>query len=200
MSNLGKYESAHPLRRLLLNRFLRRARILAPGPDHNVLDVGTGEGMFWRESQPPVLAGVDLRHEALEAAVREIGLLPAVADATQLPYAAATFDLVTAIEVLEHLPNPEAALDEIRRVTKGRIVISTPWEPWFSLATLVGGGRHFRRLGREEEHIQAFGPRDHRRMLEQRFSDVRVTTVFPWILSEAHVDRGGLNRSSESQS
>lgn len=150
--------------------------------------------MFWHQSRPPLLAGIDLRHEALVSAVQAVGLLPAIADANRLPYPSASFDLVTAIEVLEHLPNPEATLDEIRRVTKSRIVISTPWEPWFSLATLVGGGRHFRRLGREGEHIQAFGPRDHRRMLEQRFGDVRVTTVFPWILSEAHVERDGLSR------
>ena len=194
MSNLGKYESTNPLRRYLLNRFLRRARSTANGEHERVLDVGTGEGLFWAESRPDVLVGVDLRPDALSVAAEGVGVLPTIADASHLPFEDGSYGLVTAIEVLEHLATPEAALDEIRRVTCARAVISTPWEPWFSLATLVGSGRHLRRLGREEEHVQAFGPRDHQRMLNARFCDVRVRTVFPWILSEAHVAPGGLSQ------
>ena len=49
-------------------------------------------------------------------------------DAATLPFAGDTFDLVLCTEVLEHVPNPDAALEEIRRVLKrhGSFILTTP--------------------------------------------------------------------------
>jgi SAM-dependent methyltransferase len=51
----------------------------------------------------------------------------AVADAVQLPFAPATFDLITLWDVLEHLPDPHAAVTEIHRLLRpgGRLVLTT---------------------------------------------------------------------------
>ncbi len=53
-------------------------------------------------------------------------------DATRLPFAADTFDKIIASEVMEHIPDDEAALDELTRVLKpgGTIAVTIPaWLP-----------------------------------------------------------------------
>ncbi len=53
-------------------------------------------------------------------------------DATDLPFAAATFDRVIASEVLEHIPDDETALRELSRVLRpdGTIAVTVPsWLP-----------------------------------------------------------------------
>ena len=50
-------------------------------------------------------------------------------DATTLPFPDDSFDLVLAIEALEHVPRPEAALTELARVCSGTFIGSVPFEP-----------------------------------------------------------------------
>lgn len=188
MSNKGKYESRNPLKRALLDRFLRRVASHIDPEVSSVLDIGTGEGLFWERSPLSLsVVGIDIRQDALVEA-RQLGnLYPARASATALPFADASFDLVVAMEILEHLPSPEAALREIRRVAGSNVLITVPWEPWFSLGVLFGSGEHWRRLGREPEHINAFGPNDIRELVSERFGEVRVSTCAPWLIVQASV-------------
>ncbi len=53
---------------------------------------------------------------------------------TQLPYAAASFDLVVSSQVIEHIANPRYFLKEVRRVLKptGGCLIATPNKELFS--------------------------------------------------------------------
>lgn len=50
-------------------------------------------------------------------------------NAEELPFADSEFDAVWSIAVLEHIPNPERALDEIRRVLKpnGLLLLKPAW-------------------------------------------------------------------------
>ncbi len=105
--------------------------------------------------------------------------------ALALPFADRSFDTVTAIEILEHLMDPIGAITELSRVAREGVIVSVPWEPWFSLLVLMGSGSHPRRLGREPEHVQAFGPSELRSLLEDRFSSVQVSTCFPWLVGRA---------------
>jgi hypothetical protein len=97
-------------------------------------------------------------------------------------------DLVTCIEVLEHLPGVAPAVAELARVSGDRCVMSVPWEPWFRLGNL-GRGKNLRRLGNDPEHVQWFTPRRLRRALEASFGDVRVVRAFPWLVAEARRPR-----------
>ena len=56
------------------------------------------------------------------------------ADALELPFAGETFDAVVATEILEHLPEPAAALVEIRRVLApgALVIVTTPNARYFS--------------------------------------------------------------------
>jgi SAM-dependent methyltransferase len=100
-----------------------------------LLDVGCNVGAFLRhchEAYPAIrLAGVEVNSETLEAARRNVPEADLhVAGAADLPFADETFDYVTCIEVLEHIPAELRAqsLSEMHRVLKpgGRLALRVP--------------------------------------------------------------------------
>ncbi|WP_366871121.1 class I SAM-dependent methyltransferase [uncultured Ruegeria sp.] len=73
--------------------------------------------------RPPNVHGIDLSPEMLARAaveMRQAGLMPELrqADILSMPFADASFDVVMAAHVIEHLPEPQLALREMMRVLK----------------------------------------------------------------------------------
>ncbi len=96
-----------------------------------ILDVASGAGfglqMLRRAQSRPI--GLDYDAAALhEIRSLEVNARLVRADATCLPLASATIDLVVSFETLEHVSDARAMVLEIRRVLKrgGRLVLSTP--------------------------------------------------------------------------
>jgi SAM-dependent methyltransferase len=92
------------------------------------LDVGSGSGYL--QDVVDDYTGLDISPSA-----RRFYHKPFVAgSATALPFSDNTFDTIWTIWVLEHVPNPEQALREIRRVAKdGSLLFLAPaWDvtPW----------------------------------------------------------------------
>jgi ubiquinone/menaquinone biosynthesis C-methylase UbiE len=106
--------------------------LLAPRTSDRVLEVGCGAGHLLARVPAGRLFGVDLAHGLLQRARARVGSGAALAqaDAIELPFPSHTFDRVYCSEVLEHLPDPALAIDEIRRVLKlgGVTVLSVPNE------------------------------------------------------------------------
>lgn len=120
---------------------------LGVGPGTRVIDVGCGAGRHafeaYRRGADVVAFDRDeseLRGvETILRAMGETGEAPpdasaqAVAgDALSLPYADETFDCVIASEILEHVPQDDAAIAELIRVLKvgGTLAVSVPrWLP-----------------------------------------------------------------------
>ncbi len=110
----------------LLKSFLAQSRVPAGTHPLRVLDCGVGTGDFalalCRVLERPVeITAVDISPAMVEHATarfRAAGLAATVvhADLRALPFADASFDLVLAAHVLEHLPKPVDALTEFRRV------------------------------------------------------------------------------------
>ncbi len=104
----------------------------------NLLDIGTGRGKFlW----PLLDAFPALPVTAVDKDLRRVRNLDAVhlggielltvrqADATCLPFTDDAFDVVTMLEVLEHIPTPIGALAEAVRVARRYVLISVPSKP-----------------------------------------------------------------------
>lgn len=97
-------------------------------PGMSLLDVGCGPGTVTADLAaavaPGEVVGIDASGAVLEEArgvASERGLANAtfaVADAYALPFVDATFDVVHAHQVLQHLTDPVAALREMRRVAR----------------------------------------------------------------------------------
>jgi ubiquinone/menaquinone biosynthesis C-methylase UbiE len=104
----------------------------------SVLDVGSGRGKFlW----PLLDAFPSLPVTAVDADARRARDLEAVhlggierltvrqADAARLPFDDDSYDVVTLLEVLEHIPRPEPALAEALRVARRTLLLSAPSRP-----------------------------------------------------------------------
>jgi SAM-dependent methyltransferase len=112
--------------------YKRRIRqLLQPHPGGRYLEVGAGTGtdaaQLAADTDATVVA-VDRAHTMLSTA-RDRGVPHVVlADAHQLPFADHAFGGVWADRVLQHLTDPEHALDELIRVTTpaGRLVVADP--------------------------------------------------------------------------
>ncbi len=186
-----KYATTNPVVQRLLRRWMSRlVEVLGP-VSGVVVDVGVGEGLALERmvgaGQPAI--GLEYRlDKARLATVRLPMLAGVVADAGMLPLADGSADLVTSIELLEHLTSVEPAVDELARVTRGRLVVSVPWEPWFRLGNL-GRGKNLGRLGNDPEHVQAFTPARLRKVLESGFHEVQVVRAFPWLIADARGSR-----------
>jgi SAM-dependent methyltransferase len=101
-----------------------------PGPIR-ILDAGCGTGSLMdqlRDRSEVEVTGIDVAPEALTFS-RERGQSQLVqGDLTALPFATARFDLILALEVVEHVEKDEIALAELCRVLKpgGTLLLSVP--------------------------------------------------------------------------
>lgn len=91
----------------------------------SALDIGCGIGDMLRHR--PETVGVDINPETV-AWCREQGLDARVMEVDKLPFEAATFDSAILDNVLEHLTEPSALLDEIARVVRpgGSLIVGVP--------------------------------------------------------------------------
>ncbi|MFC5066523.1 class I SAM-dependent methyltransferase [Flaviflagellibacter deserti] len=133
------YEKWAPIYDAVYNRFLTDAHsktsTAAAACGRDILEVGVGTGLMLRyyPSDRNVI-GVDLSVHMLEKAVekvRDLGLghvkLLASMDACRLGFRDESFDAVAVPFVITLVPNPESALDEMRRVLRpgGEIVVTS---------------------------------------------------------------------------
>lgn len=119
----------------LLPRVQKVINILKGLAPQSLVDVGTGRGAFlW-----PLLSEFPhLQVTCIDRLVHRIDLISKVGQASpyalsahlmdvcQMSFADRQFDVATALEVLEHLEQPQLAVRELVRVTKKHLIISVP--------------------------------------------------------------------------
>jgi ubiquinone/menaquinone biosynthesis C-methylase UbiE len=102
---------------------------------HNLLDIGSGRGVFlWPllDTFPdlPVTTVDILDYRVADIQAIHAGgiqqLSAIQADVTALPFADRTFDVVSMLEVLEHIPDTTKALAEVCRVARQFLILSVP--------------------------------------------------------------------------
>lgn len=85
--------------------------------------------------------GIDISQTAVEITEKKSPIYKYfVADATKLPFSNDVFDCVVCSEVIEHIPEDEKALSEIRRILKndGIFIITTSnWINWYGIARKI---------------------------------------------------------------
>jgi SAM-dependent methyltransferase len=116
-------------RRRILSSFVRRIVGSLNNPKPRILDVGCGTGANLEMLAPFGDAeGVDVSTEALDFCQTRGLQNVRQGEAERLPYEDKFFDLVTGLDVVEHLDNDVAGLQEMRRVLRpgGRALLFVP--------------------------------------------------------------------------
>lgn len=100
-----------------------------------VLDMGCGAGygahLLATSDPASYVIGMDIAPDAIAFAASRYqapNLRYVVGDALAFPFARASFDLIVAFEVIEHLKNAQQAVERVRRLLKpdGMFIVSTP--------------------------------------------------------------------------
>lgn len=190
-----KYGSENPVVRRLMAGFHSNLDELceqaAPG---SLLDVGCGEGVIteaWAgEIAPGRVVGVDLDDPFLRGEWEQRGLANLEFRAMKgerLEFADSEFELVSAIEVLEHVEDPEEVLAEMARCSSRWLLVSVPREPIWRL-TNVARGAYWSSLGNTPGHLNHWSSRSFVAMLSRFGTVVEVRRPFPWTLALVRVD------------
>jgi 2-polyprenyl-3-methyl-5-hydroxy-6-metoxy-1,4-benzoquinol methylase len=188
-NTFDKYGSTNPVVRRLMAGFEGTLeRLFTQASPESVLDVGCGEGVLtfqWAEQlgEAPVL-GIDLADPKLQAEWQtrrrpnlEFRELPA----ENLPLPDRSFDLAAAIEVLEHVPDPEGTMAEMARVAARHLLVSVPREPLWRALNLARGA-YIRELGNTPGHVNHWSKRDFIRLAERHGEVVEACSPFPWTM------------------
>ncbi|HEV3048039.1 MAG TPA: class I SAM-dependent methyltransferase [Solirubrobacteraceae bacterium] len=188
-----KYGSANPVTRRLMAGFERDLDELlglaAPG---SLVDVGCGEGVLvhrWAERLGGArVVGLDLEEPSIQAgwAARqapnlEYRLLDGAASSPKLPFADGEFDLASAIEVLEHVPDPEHTLAEMARVARAHVLVSVPREPLWRMLN-VARGAYVADLGNTPGHLNHWSRRAFVALCSRHGRVEQVRSPFPWTM------------------
>ena len=134
-----------------------------------MLDVGCGPGYFLRCAenwfQGCEITGLDSNKSLLDYAARRLKMVKLVAhDGQILPFIDGEFNVVSSLQVIEHLEDPPSFFREANRVLKpgGLLIIATPNPNCITAQTL---GRNWH--GYRSDHISLKTPDQWRKIMER---------------------------------
>lgn len=163
------------------------------------LDVGCGRGEVVAAAQARGwdAEGCDLSEDFVRYAREVNGVKAHAATLEQMNYADASFDVVTLVEVIEHLYDPAETVRELRRVVRpgGLVYISTPNEESVYQSL---GNFYYKARGLDWVvnlcptwnlyHIQGFSPRSLRYVLEANNFEIEDLVVYPGTFAVPRAD------------
>lgn len=182
-----KYGSRNPVVQVIMRGFdasiAELVAIAAPQNIqgiHDIHDIGCGEGtwvMRWRyqglNARGSDASGVIFNPEAMPFCRQRAieGLDPAEDSA----------DLVTCLEVLEHVADPHAALRQLRGITRRHIILSVPREPLWRILNMARGA-WLADWGNTPGHVNHWSRESFIALVSQYFDIVAVRSPLPWTI------------------
>ena len=165
-NTFDKYGATSPVVRRLIGSFRSALDdLITQARPESVLDVGCGEGVLtdeWaRRMGSTRIVGVDLEDPALQAHWRRRSRPTSSScdgGAEALPFADRSFDLVAAVEALEHMLEPRRGLAEMARVARRHLLVSVPREPLWRVLNLLRGA-YVPQLGNTPGHLHHWSRR-----------------------------------------
>lgn len=182
-TNFEKHTSKNPLKQFFFKRFEDDLiSLLAPLDPKKILDAGCGEGFtlsrFYELKIGYSLEGIDASEDAIKIGKKVHPHLNIKrGDIYSLVYKDNSFDLVTCMEVLEHLEDPEKALKEVVRVCSKYVLLTVPKEPLFTIS-------NYTRWGKDIGHINKWSSSSFQKFITNH-SSLRIKEVrhpFPWTM------------------
>lgn len=184
-----KYGSSNPVVKKMMAGFESTLDALwEQAAPNSILDVGCGEGVLthkWAERLGDGrIVGIDLDEPELQAAWehrKRDNLEYRVLEATKLPFADNEFEMVSAIEVLEHVPEPASTIAEMGRVAAKYVLVSVPREPLWRGMNMARGA-YWKDLGNTPGHVNHWSKRAFVAELSKIGKVVETKSPFPWTM------------------
>jgi len=184
-----KYGSTNPVVKRLMASFEGTlGELFTKAAPTSLLDVGCGEGVLvheWAKAiAPGRVVGIDLEEPSIQAGWAERrapNLEYRVMKAQELPFADGEFDVATAIEVLEHVPDPAHTVAEMARVAQRQLLVSVPREPLWRGLNLARGA-YVKQLGNTPGHVNHWSKRSFAELLSRHGEVVEARSPFPWTM------------------
>lgn len=157
-----------------------------------LLDVGCAYGFFLELAKKNgwQMQGLEISEAAYRYAKNNLRLPVLNKALEEAKFKNESFDVVTLFDVIEHLPNPNATIKEIRRILKpnGLLVITTP-----DIGSIVAKllGKNWEEVKRVREHIYFFSKSTLKSMLElNNFRVLRTESAGRHFSVESAIKRG----------
>lgn len=154
----GNYFFMWDYRMKNLGRLFRRVFPLLECKNPRVLDIGAGGGIFLNLLKKLGLHGLGLEPstQLVELGKKNFGVILSEGTLGTIPLQDSSFDLITFLEVIEHMQSPREEIELASRclTQKGKILLVTPNIKSFSAQCLGSRWWSFRQM-----HIQYFSSR-----------------------------------------
>jgi len=157
--------------------FLGRRGILRLAPETRILDVGCAGGAFPKAAKDAGLSvvGVEPSRWLSEYGRKTYGVDVRTGFLSDHAFETGSFDAVSLWDVIEHLPDAGAVLDEIRRILKSKGTLIVNYPDYDSFARKLLGRRWPMFLS---VHLTYFTPATLRALLEKHGFEVREVHPF----------------------
>jgi len=188
-NHYDKYASKNPIARKMMDGFMRALDAALPsGTPATVFELGMGEGEIAERIRARygdvLITGLDLPDDGLAKEWADRTIVGTFGDACALPVRDHSVDLVLAIEVLEHLPDPARALQELARIARRDVVVSVPNEPTWRALNMARGS-YLKEMGNTPGHIQHWSAKRFAALVGEHFDVVEVRKPLPWTVVTA---------------
>ncbi|EMR72987.1 methyltransferase family protein, partial [Thaumarchaeota archaeon SCGC AB-539-E09] len=147
-----------------------------------IIDLGCDGGNFTqRLLNYGEVVGLDISSNFIRSGKRRVKTAHfIISDVQKLPLRHASFDLVTCMEVLEHLPRPDLVVSESSRILRksGRLLVSTPddgkrlWRIIWFFWQNIGRGTIW-----QHKHIYNFGRQKIINLISPHFTKIVIDYV-----------------------
>ena len=188
----NKYESENPLVKVIVKKFFSDLEsIILPVKEtiKSAFEIGCGEGYvtgYINQMGVPI-TGADVSSRIIKIARKNHPginfLVLSIYDLHTIPI---PYDLVVANEVLEHLSNPDGAIEEIKKITRKYILISVPNEPYFRIANILRL-KYLKDAGNTPGHVNHWSKRSFQFFLSihgLKIKKIKCSTLWTIVLCE----------------
>jgi ubiquinone/menaquinone biosynthesis C-methylase UbiE len=184
-----KYGTTNPIAKRMQSTFERNLKeLFTQAAPQSLLDVGCGEAhhtIQWAKALGDKrVVGIDLEDATLQK-FWETRTAPnleyKILKAENMPFEDDEFDVATAIEVLEHVPDPAHTIAEMARVAKRQLLVSVPREPIWRVVNMARGA-YIKELGNTPGHLNHWSKGAFIKELSKVGTVTEARSPFPWTM------------------
>ena len=185
-----KYGTRNPIARRMVEGFEGAlSGLVAKVAPATIHEVGCGEGywvMRWL-GQAIDARGSDFSAQIIDMAkenARAQGMDPvrfAVRSIYEVTPEKDSADLIVCCEVMEHLEEPQKALQALQRIVRSDLILSVPREPLWRVLNLARG-KYVSALGNTPGHLQHWSRQGIVSLASQFFDVVEILSPLPWTM------------------